>query len=81
MSDDLGATAAVAMMPPGQRALEFLHAGGDLIVSKGAAATMAMVAAVQARAATDQRVSARVDDAALRVLEAKEAAGLLPCSE
>jgi hypothetical protein len=36
------------MMPPGQRALEFLLAGGDLIVSKTAAAAMAMVAAVQA---------------------------------
>ncbi len=80
MSDDIGATTAVATMPPGQRALEFLLAGGDLIVSKTTAATTAMVAAVQARAAADPRVSARVDDAALRVLDAKEASGLLPCS-
>jgi hypothetical protein len=30
--------------------------------------------------ASDPRISAGVDDAALRILEAKEAAGLLPCS-
>jgi hypothetical protein len=38
-----------------------------------------MVAAVQARAATDAVFAARVGDAAFRVLEAKEAAGLLDC--
>jgi len=80
MSDDLGATAAVASVPPGQRALDFLLAGGDLIVSKTATATAAMVAALQARAAADPTFAARVDDAALRILEAKDATGLLPCS-
>jgi beta-N-acetylhexosaminidase len=80
MSDDLGATAAVASVPPGQRALDFLLAGGDLIVSKTATATVAMVAALQARAAADPTFAARVDDAALRILEAKDATGLLPCS-
>ena len=79
MSDDLGATAAVATVPPGERALEFLMAGGDFIVSRSAAATAAMVAELRAHAATDPAVAARVDGAALRVLGAKEAAGLLPC--
>ena len=79
MSDDLGATAAVATMPPGQRALDFLLAGGDFIVSKTAAATVSMAAALQARTAADPKVAARVDDAALRILEAKAAAGLLSC--
>jgi beta-N-acetylhexosaminidase len=80
MSDDLGATAAVASVPPGQRALDFLLAGGDFIVSKTATATVAMVAALRARAAVDPTFAARVDDAALRILEAKDATGLLPCS-
>ncbi len=80
MSDDLGATAAVTAMPPGQRALDFLLAGGDFIVSKTAAATVSMAAALQASVAADPKVAARVDDAALRILEAKESAGLLPCS-
>jgi beta-N-acetylhexosaminidase len=79
MSDDLGATAAVAAMPPGQRALDFLLAGGDFIVSKTVAATVSMVAALQARAAADPKVAARVADAALRILEAKQSAGLLSC--
>jgi beta-N-acetylhexosaminidase len=79
MSDSLTAT-AVATMPPGQRAVEFLLAGGDLIVARTIDATVAMVAAVRARAATDRSFAGRVDDAALRILEAKQAADLLPCS-
>ncbi len=39
-----------------------------------------MIAALQARAAENPTFAARVDDAALRILEAKDAAGLLPCS-
>ena len=81
MSDDLGATAAVAAMPPGERALDFLLAGGDFIVSKTAAATVSMAATLQARAAADPTLATRVDDAVLRILEAKEAAGLLACPQ
>ena len=79
MSDSLTA-AAVAAMPPGQAALDFLLAGGDLIVARSATATVAMVAAVEARAATDASFAARVDEAVLRILEAKQSAGLLPCA-
>jgi len=43
VSDDLGATAAVAGIPPGTRAIDFLNAGGDMIISKTAAATLSMV--------------------------------------
>ncbi len=78
MSDSLTA-AAVAAIPPGQRALDFLLAGGDLIVSRSVKATVAMVAALLARTATDPSFAARVDDAVLYVLEAKQSAGLLPC--
>ena len=38
-----------------------------------------MIAAVDSRVETDASFAARVDDATLRVLEAKQAAGLLPC--
>ena len=79
ISDDLGATGAVASIPPGDRALNFLLAGGDLVVSKTADATHAMVVAVRARAATDPSFRARVDDAALAVLKKKQDFGLLPC--
>jgi beta-N-acetylhexosaminidase len=80
MSDDLGATEAVKAIPPGKRAVDFLLAGGDFIVSKTAEATVAMAAAVASLAAADPNFATRVDDAALRILLAKEAAGLLPCS-
>lgn len=33
ISDDLGATAAVASIPPGTRAIDFLDAGGDMIIA------------------------------------------------
>ncbi len=79
MSDSLTA-AAVAAIPPGQRALDFVLAGGDLIVSRSAQATVAMVAALEVRAATDPTFAVRVDDAVLHVLAAKQSAGLLPCS-
>jgi beta-N-acetylhexosaminidase len=78
-SDDLGAAAAVASITPERRALDFLVAGGDLVVSKTLDATVRMAGAVQARAATDAVFRARVDAAAFRVLRAKQAYGLLPC--
>lgn len=79
VSDDLGATVAVAGIPAGNRALQFLSAGGDFIVSKTADATHAMVLAVRAQAAADPAFRARVDEAARRILQAKQAHGLLPC--
>ncbi len=50
-------------------------------MARSATAVVAMVAAVQARAATYTAFAKLVvDNAALPVLEAKQAAGLLPCS-
>jgi beta-N-acetylhexosaminidase len=79
ISDDLGATAAVASIPPGTRAIDFLSAGGDMIISKTSGPADAMVQAIRARVATDTSFRERVDDAALRVLKAKQAYSLLPC--
>jgi beta-N-acetylhexosaminidase len=77
VSDSLTA-AAVSAMPAGQRAIDFLLAGGDLVVVRSAPAMVAMVAAVQARAATDSSFAHLVNEAALLMLKAKAAAGLLP---
>jgi beta-N-acetylhexosaminidase len=79
VSDDLGAAVAVADIPPARRALEFIRAGGDLIVSKTAGPADQMAAALVSRAASNPTFKALVDQAALRVLEAKQASGLLPC--
>ncbi len=79
VSDDLGAAAAIASVPPATRAIGFLQAGGDMIVSKDVAPTRAMASAVTQKAANDATFSALVDDAVHRILTAKSDAGLLPC--
>jgi len=78
MSDSLSAE-AVSSIPVGSRAIRFLEAGGDMIVVRPVDMAVTMAGAIAARAAANQTFSARVDDAVLHVLEAKEAAGLLPC--
>src|SRR5438270_3571102 len=79
ISDDLGDTAAVASIPPVTRAIDFLSAGGDMIISKTSAPAHAMVLAIRSRAAADSSFRQRVYDAALRILRAKQAWGLLAC--
>src|SRR5437764_11366544 len=79
VSDDLGDTAAVASIPPASRAIDFLSAGGDMIISKTSAPADAMVKAIRSKAAQDPAFRQRVDDAALRILRAREGFGLLPC--
>ena len=79
VSDDLGATVAVANIAPADRAIDFLMAGGDFIISKTIAPANAMATAIAARASTDAAFKARLDDAALRILRAKAARGLVGC--
>lgn len=80
MSDDLGDAVAVADIAVGDRAIDFLAAGGDMVVVKQATDATAMAAAVRALAADDPDFAGLVDAAALRVLKEKDSAGLLPCS-
>jgi beta-N-acetylhexosaminidase len=79
VSDDLGAAKAVASIPAGQRALDYLNAGGDLITSQAIAPAEQMAATVLATASSDAAFRATVDAAVRRVLAAKQAQGLLPC--
>src|ERR1700682_1061033 len=79
ISDDLGDTVAVGRTPPGTRAVHFLSAGGDMIISKTSAPAHAMVLAIRSQSAADPSFRQRVDDAALRILRAKQSWGLLPC--
>jgi beta-N-acetylhexosaminidase len=78
ISDSLSAE-AVASIPPAERAIDFLNAGGDMIISRPLDPAVAMAKAIASLAATNAAFRARVDDAALHVLAAKQAAGLLPC--
>jgi beta-N-acetylhexosaminidase len=79
VSDDLGEAKAVASIPAGQRALDFLNAGGDLITSQAFAPAEEMASTVLATASSDSAFRATVDDAARRILAAKQVQGLLPC--
>jgi beta-N-acetylhexosaminidase len=79
VSDDLGVSTAVAGISPASRAIGFLAAGGDLITAESLTAASTMDDAVLARAAADPSFRGAVDAAAMRVLTAKQAYGLLPC--
>jgi beta-N-acetylhexosaminidase len=80
ISDDMGAAAAVASLSPAARAVSFLSAGGDMILSESLPAAAAMDAAVVAKMKRDPAFRSDVDSAAMRVLAAKQAYGLLPCA-
>ncbi|WP_460932605.1 glycoside hydrolase family 3 N-terminal domain-containing protein [Phycicoccus ginsengisoli] len=77
MSDDLGNAKAVAAWSPGDRAVRFINAGGDEVLTVNAATIPAMVKAVTVRVATDPGFRGKVAAAAMRVLTAKAAEGLL----
>jgi beta-N-acetylhexosaminidase len=77
VSDDLGNARQVQQWSPGARAINFLNAGGDIVLTVNPTTLPAMVNAVSARAASDAAFRARVNTAALRVLTVKAAAGLL----
>ena len=51
-----------------------------MIISKTVAPANAMAGAIAARVSSDAAFKARVDDAALRVIRAKMALGLVRCS-
>jgi beta-N-acetylhexosaminidase len=80
VSDDIGAAVAISNIPPGKRAIDFLLAGGDMIISKFVQPANRMAAAILSRMESDQAFRTRVDDAVMRILTAKDASGLLPCS-
>ena len=79
ISDDLGEAAAVANIPPGTRAIDFLQAGGDMITSQTVPAAVAMDEAVLRRAEADAAFRQDVSNAVMKILGVKQGYGLLPC--
>lgn len=77
ISDDVGAARQVSGLSPGQRAVEFVRAGGDVVLTVVAGQAQAMTSALLAEARRDPSFRAKVDTAALLVLQAKQRAGLL----
>jgi beta-N-acetylhexosaminidase len=80
VADDLGSAVAVASIPPGQRAVDFIAAGGDLVTVKTANLVAPMVGAIQQRAAADPTFAGQVDFAVMKVLELKVRAGVARCT-
>ncbi|MFF5076785.1 glycoside hydrolase family 3 N-terminal domain-containing protein [Actinoplanes sp. NPDC000266] len=79
ISDDLGAAVAASTLPPAQRAVRFVAAGGDMVLTIIPSHAKPMSAALIAKAEKDQDFRVRLDDATRHVLQAKERAGLLKC--
>lgn len=77
ISDDLGAAAQVSGYGVGQRAVEFIQAGGDIVLTVDVSQATEMAEALSAKARSDSSFKSKVDAAALLVLEAKQAHGLL----
>jgi beta-N-acetylhexosaminidase len=77
ISDDLGAAQQVLGYSVGQRAVDFVAAGGDLVLTVVASQAATMTAALLAKANSDPSFKAKVDAAALVVLKEKQALGLL----
>jgi beta-N-acetylhexosaminidase len=77
VSDDLGNAAQVRAWSPGARAVDFISAGGDIVLTVNPSVIPAMVAAVSSRAAADSAFRAQVNAAVLRVLGLKAGQGLL----
>ncbi|MCU1656438.1 MAG: glycoside hydrolase, family 3 domain protein, partial [Pseudonocardiales bacterium] len=77
ISDDLGSATQVAAWSPGARAIDFLSAGGDMVLTVVPSVIPAMVNAVTAAAASNASFRAKVEAAALLVLKTKQAEGLI----
>lgn len=76
ISDDLGNAAQVAAWSPGSRAVRFVAAGGDLVLTVDPTVLPAMYGAVLARARTDAAFRSRVEASVQRVLRVKVRQGL-----
>ncbi|MEU5314697.1 glycoside hydrolase family 3 N-terminal domain-containing protein [Streptomyces sp. NPDC021562] len=79
ISDDIGQAVAVRAYPAGQRAVDFVSAGGDMVLTVKPSTVPAMAQAVQSRMATDAAFRAKVAASVHRILTAKANAGRLSC--
>jgi beta-N-acetylhexosaminidase len=77
LSDDLGNATQVSATAPGQRAVRFLAAGGDIALTATPTTLGPMIDAVLARTQQDPTFAGQVNAAVLRVLTAKQHMGLL----
>lgn len=77
ISDDVGISKQLSGTSVADRAAKFIAAGGDIVLTVDATQAPTMTAALLARAKIDPTFRRQVDAAALVVLQAKQAHGLL----
>ncbi len=77
VSDDLGNARQVSGFTPANRAIDFVAAGGDLVLTVNQSVLPAMFTALVGRARGDAAFQARVNQSAQRILTAKQRLGLL----
>jgi beta-N-acetylhexosaminidase len=77
ISDDIGIATQVRSYSVGQRAVDFVKAGGDMVLTVDATQAGDMTTALLAETKSSASFKKQVDAAALLVLEAKQARGLL----
>ncbi|SDL78180.1 glycoside hydrolase family 3 N-terminal domain-containing protein [Tessaracoccus oleiagri] len=79
IADDLGAAEAVADTPPGDRAVLFLEAGGDLVINADPSLAPEMAQAIVATMDDDPEFAENVATSVARVLALKESVGSGTC--
>lgn len=80
MSDDLGSADAAGGVPVGDRAVRFITAGGDMVLTVRSSDAAPMTAALMAQAQASPAFRAQVTAAAAHVLRSKFQAGLMTCA-
>lgn len=79
ISDDMGAAKQVAKYSPGQRAVKFFEAGGDVLINGDPSIQPAMNAAVLEKVRTDPAFADQIAQSATRVAKLKVGRGLATC--
>ncbi len=79
ISDELGVAAQVSDVSLKRRAVNFIQAGGNMVISKEVGPAVEMYRSVVAETDSSPRFRMLVENAVHRVLRAKQAAGLLRC--
>jgi beta-N-acetylhexosaminidase len=80
VSDSLAGAAAIASVPVAQRAVRFVQAGGDLVLTTSASKAPMMIKGLIAAAHASAAFTTQLTAAATAVVRAKYATGLLSCS-
>lgn len=80
LSDDLGLAKEIAAVPIGQRAVRFIAAGGNIVLTADPSTVAPMIDALAAQARADEGFAQTLDENTRRVLTAKAARGHGKCA-